>query len=325
MLRLLLDAPFGGLVERSLFRLGRLSPDAFVGQGVIIEQLAARHDGRPLVATLSDGLRLSVPAAIDGWSFCLRGRLSREDEGLTHLLRRFLREGDTFFDVGANLGYYTCTAARVCGPSGQVHAFEPQARMVAHLRESLRLNGFAAGARVCHAAVSARHGGTIPLFFAQDPLQQTSVPSLFQHEWLAGGSREDVPAVSLDGYIRDHGIARVDLVKLDVEGAELMVLEGLRDTLAHIPPEALVIEVLPERLHFGEIEPGKALRPDPHAGRAADIVALLAEYGYAPHHITPDGLLGAAFTLDEMARVRVPTNVLFVRPGSEARRRLSRS
>jgi FkbM family methyltransferase len=319
MFGLLLDAPFGSLVERALRRLGGRWPGALPGQSVLLEQLAARHDGTPLVATLSDGVLLSVPAARDGWNFYLRGRLPREDEELTHLLRRFLRHGDVFFDVGANLGYYACTAVRYCGPSGQVHAFEPQAPLVAHIRESLRLNGFQ-GPQVCHAAVSAQHGGHVTLFLPEDPSRHANASSLFRHEWLAHGSREDVPAVSLDGYLRDRGLARVDLVKVDVEGAELMVLEGLRHTLAHTPPDALVTEVLPQTLSFDDLEAGRALRPDPGTRGAADVAALLAAYGYAPRHIMPDGFMGGPFCLDEMLRVTVPTNVLFVRADIEARR-----
>lgn len=318
----MLRGPFADPVEQLLLRLGRALPDACPGHGIAIDQIAARHAGSTLVARLAGGVPLCVPATSDGCGLYFRGRLLREDERLTRLLARLLRDGDVFFDVGANLGYYTCLAAPHCGPAGQVHAFEPQGRLVPYIRQSLRLNGFdeQAQARVRHAAVSAQHGGTATLFVAADAEEQTALPSLFQHEWLAGGSREAVPAVSLDGYVRDERIARVDAVKVDVEGAELQVLEGLRETLRRSPPDALIAEVLPERLRFASIEPGKALRADPAASRAAELVALLAKYGYAPRSITPDGFIGPGFTLEEMARVAIPTNVLFVRPDIATRR-----
>lgn len=323
LLGLGLDGPLGHAMARLVTRIVRLFPDAVPGQGAISRQFAARHDGAPLVATLRDGARLSVPATVDGWGIYLRGRLPADDERLAQLLRRFLRDGDVFVDVGANVGYYACIAARYCGSSGQVHAIEPQARLVDHIRESLRLNahdGPAPVVRVYQAACSRQHGGTVSLFLAAGLDGETNIPSLFRHEWLTGGAEVEVPAISLDGYARDQGVGRIDLVKIDVEGAEVKVLEGLQETLIRTPPDAIVAEVLPDTLYFAELESGRALRPHPGSAQGPEIVAFLAQYGYGPRHITTDGLMGAPFASGDMAHVVVPTNVLFVRPDIAARR-----
>ena len=103
ILDVLLHSPAGGLVERNLCRLARVAPGGVPGSGVIVERLMARHGGASLIVTLSDGLRLSVPSATDGWGLYLRGRMCAEDEALARLLRRFLQRGDVCFDVGANL------------------------------------------------------------------------------------------------------------------------------------------------------------------------------------------------------------------------------
>ncbi|HLL77130.1 MAG TPA: FkbM family methyltransferase [Pyrinomonadaceae bacterium] len=310
-----LRGPCGGAAERALVRLGHRFPRRLPARGVIAEQLMRRHAGADLVATLFNGARVSVPSTREGFHMYFTGRSFAEDEGLTRLLPRLLREGDVFFDVGANLGFYTLPAARACGPSGRVHAFEAQAALAGRLRKSVALNGYESRIVVRHAAVSDRHGGETVLYLAEDKDTLLGVPSLLRHEWLAQGSREIVPAVSIDGYVQEHRISRVNVAKFDIEGAEVMALRGMRLTLERAAPEALIVEVLPDALTFNSIGAGASLRPAPGAGKRAELLDLLRGYGYEPRPITEDGRLGPRYTPEQWNSISHTVNVAFILPG----------
>jgi FkbM family methyltransferase len=139
--------------------------------------------------------------------------------------------GGVVYDVGANIGFFTLLAARCVGPAGRVYAFEPVDRNAAAIERSVRLNGFAT-VEVFRNAVGAsngaadlnlaRHiGGAVLATVGVPPDRRGSVT---------------VEVVSLDSVIAERGLRPPSLVKIDVEGAELDVLSGMRQTLrAHRP------------------------------------------------------------------------------------------
>lgn len=314
----ILRSPLGALAERALVRLGHAFPHGLPARGVIAEQLIQRRAGADVVATLFNGLKMSAPSTREAFDMYFKGRSFSEDEGLTRLLLKLLREGDVFFDVGANLGFYTLIAASLCGSSGHVHAFEAQAALIKHLHRSIELNGYEGRVTVRHAAVAEEHGGQAELFFAHDKETLIGVPSLLRHEWLDGGAHEPVPVISLDGYVREQGVTRVNVVKLDIEGAELMALRGMRLMLERAAAEVLLVEMLPDALTFNSIGGGARLRPSPDASRWGELADLLEGYGYAPRRITPDGLLGPRYDGEQLKAVTRAVNVAFVHPALKA-------
>lgn len=136
------------------------------------------------------------------------------EEGVEAVIRRTLREGAVFVDVGANIGYYTRVAAGLVGERGAVHAFEPMPAALRLLRANTR--GLA-NVRVHELAVGDRSGEVE--FFVNPAGERSS---------LAPGAGERVLARAepLDGVLA--GVSRLDMIKIDVEGFELAVLRGAR-------------------------------------------------------------------------------------------------
>ena len=146
-------------------------------------------------------------------------------------LRRSVPRGGVVFDLGANIGFMTLVAARLVGPTGAVVAFEPEPRTAAALRVNAALNGFD-NVRVFEAA-AGRADEAAELLVVDDPLW-TRLASVGEHERATG--RLQVPVVSLDRAIADGELPVPDVVKIDVEGAELDVVAGMRTTLEQHRP-----------------------------------------------------------------------------------------
>lgn len=142
--------------------------------------------------------------------------------------------GQTVYDIGGNIGFFTCLAARLVGSDGEVHAFEAVPSCARALERNVARNGFG-HVDVHEVAVSDRVGSV-------DVLQG-------RHPGGATISRRDSPtdlqrtvtarATTIDAMVEAGEIRRPDFVKIDVEGAEPEVLRGMRDTLADDHPVIL--------------------------------------------------------------------------------------
>ena len=308
ILRWVLRTRAGAAVERVLVALGHRFPDRLPGRGVIQAELGRRHGGSELVARLFEGSLLVVPCTREGLFSYFHGRVFKEDEALTRFLRRHIREGSVFLDVGANLGYYSILAATLCGPGGRVHAFEPQRLLARHLRASIERNAFGDRVYLNEAAVGADHGGSATLFYAQDDETFIGIPSLFRHPWLEGGQEVAVPVISLDEYVRQHGLSRVDVIKIDVEGAEMLALEGMRELLKRGHPRFILLEAWGDTLHFDSFAAGAALTPAAGSTRFDAMRDFMRDHGYEAHALSPDGTLGPRFE----GPVRESMNLAFV-------------
>jgi FkbM family methyltransferase len=169
------------------------------------------------------------------------------------------RPGTTALDVGSNVGTFAVVMAGAVGDQGSVIAVEPDPANVRRLRANLALNGVT-NVRIIEAAASNRDG-SIVLHLAEDPAYHSLGTVLH-----ASPSINDlaVRSLPLDRMWRDAGEPVVSLMKVDVEGAEIDVLEGSQQILSTYHP-ALLIEA------GGDRELG-AMR------------AFLAPFGYHKHH-----------------------------------------
>jgi FkbM family methyltransferase len=162
------------------------------------------------------------------WLLASRGKILRILNGTyereqTRLFGQLLRPGGTVLDVGANVGYYTLLASVLVGDAGKVHAFEPEPKNAEFLRRHLRING-RRNVTVQQAAVSDR-AGTARFAFGGG----TGTGHLGETGEL------EVRTLRLDDYCAEHGLAPA-AIKIDVEGAEMSVLQGARETLARHRP-----------------------------------------------------------------------------------------
>jgi len=161
--------------------------------------------------------------------------------------REVVRPGMTVIDVGANVGQMTLEMATLVGSEGRVIAIEPSAGNLEYLRQHIDGNGFRDRVDVIEAACSNEDGGDVT-FFVGSPDGMSSVGS--GHN-IVGGDRITkqsahllvheirVPRVAIDELCHRLAI-RPAVIKIDVEGAELMVLEGAMDTLIQCRPRVRV-------------------------------------------------------------------------------------
>jgi FkbM family methyltransferase len=157
-----------------------------------------------------------------------------------HLFLKLLRSARTFVDVGANTGIYSLAAA-VDDPARAVYAFEPFPAVYAYLVRNIALNGLAN----VHAFPIALSDftGSIPFFIpsasAVFPFSASTAEGL-----VAQVDRIQVQATTLDRFVAEQGIDRLDLIKVDTETTEHQVLRGAADILRGHRP-LVICEVLP--------------------------------------------------------------------------------
>ena len=153
------------------------------------------------------------------------------ERAVQEALLSHLRRGDTFVDAGASIGFFSLLGARVVGTEGRVVAFEPQPAAARSIRENAALNGFA-NVTVVDAALS---------FHTGDALLE-GVGEATAHVTARSTDRAvRVPCVTLDGFLAEHADLRPALVKIDVEGHETGVMDGMVATLGSQRP-ALIVE-----------------------------------------------------------------------------------
>lgn len=167
------------------------------------------------------------------------------EENQAHLIHRLARPGTLAIDVGANIGYFTLIMARAVGSEGAVLTFEPDEDNLRSLRQEVQRAG-ALNVRVVPAAVGER-SGTITLYRNEDhPGDHRIYPA------DAHAKSHEVRLWSLNDFLEGEGSSRdLSLVKIDVQGAELNVLRGLRRTLKRYPQARVLIEFDPELLRQG--------------------------------------------------------------------------
>jgi FkbM family methyltransferase len=150
-------------------------------------------------------------------------------------LARELKSGDTFYDIGANAGFFSLLAGRLVGPAGRVLAFEPLPENIESIREQFSLNSM----RQCQLIPKAvaDYSGSASLVLADN----NSMGRIGDAGNMESGNVMTVETTTLDDFVASEAIP--DLIKVDVEGFEVEVLTGARGLLnsAHAPK--LLIEL----------------------------------------------------------------------------------
>lgn len=147
-----------------------------------------------------------------------------------------LKSGQVCFDVGANVGYFTILGSRCVGPTGKVIAFEPAVRNLAYLYQHVLLNK-AENVTIISAACSDSE--TLASFSSGKNCAEGYITSGGLSDPIPGETVSLVPTVTIDVVARQLGILP-DLLKIDVEGAELSVLKGARETIRKARPKILM-------------------------------------------------------------------------------------
>lgn len=161
------------------------------------------------------------------------------EAGTVRLLVQLLKPGSCFVDVGANIGYFTLLAGGLLEPDGRIYAFEPFPQAYHWLEHNLQQNQLSC-VSIQNTAVSDSDGGKT-LFLPSDGAWTNA--SLIA-EFTEHSDSLAIKAIRLETFLAVQSNPHVDLIKIDVEGAELQVLAGMGEFLARDQPD-LIIEVLP--------------------------------------------------------------------------------
>ena len=244
-----------------------------------------------------DRMHLRLPAGAD--VFLTGGKTHDSEVRLARFLIARLRPGDGLADVGAHFGYFTLLAARLVGPHGYVLALEAAPRTYATLADNV---DHLPQVDARHAAAAAAPGR---MRFHEFPARYSEYNSFdvsqFEREpWFGSHPPRvvDVATVAL-GEVLAQAARPISVIKVDVEGAEDVVVAGARDYLRAASP-IVVLEYL-----------GPARGNAPHRAAAAELHAL----GYAPHAITAAGTLAPVGDVEaHLARAGADSdNIAFAR------------
>jgi FkbM family methyltransferase len=224
--------PVGRWLLRRWARSGRKASRLFR----LVERWGPRLADRPLQTRLPNGCVVSC----DLGEFIQRQVyfMGLFEPIESFLLTRLLRPGMTVIDAGANIGQYTLLAATAVGPTGMVHSFEPVPTTFDHLR----------------LHVSVNHLTNVTLnrmaIWHEDSTVTLALPREYSHNagtWAIGAHESRMApitaeAIRLDAYAAQRGLSRVDVIKLDIQGAEPFAIAGAHELLAQCRP-ILLMEV----------------------------------------------------------------------------------
>lgn len=206
----------------------------------------------PFIIPLGEVLKIAIPKTGSGAAIYYRG-FSEPDTA--DFLQRFLRPGMVMVDVGAHIGEYTLLAAQAVGKIGQVHAFEPQEPIFSILSCNIQLN--ALENVTLNEAIVSDCEGELEFEISQEP----SMSSIRKHEILDRQVKViRVPSISLNTYWANR-TPKINLIKVDVEGAEKLVFQGATELMSLPSSDAptWVFEYGPRAYADFNYQPGELL------------------------------------------------------------------
>ena len=222
------------------------------------------------------------PWAVSIYSFLYRRVtfLGLYEPGTVVLLKELLKEGMTFLDLGAYRGYYTVLASKLVGEKGRVFAFEPAPENFALLKANLQGRK---NVSLIQKAVSNKVR-TGKLFLASFG---SSAHRIYDAD--EGKESVDVEVTSLDEFFKDKD-AKIDVIKMDIEGAEMSALEGMANIIKKNENLRLITEFVPWYFQPLDSLPESFLRK-------------LVEYGFKLYLINDDKETVEPVTIDDLMRL----------------------
>ena len=204
--------------------------------------------GRPIVV---QGQRMDCRVGEEGsFRSTLELVLDRYEPETTQLFQRLLQPGMTVVDIGAHGGYFSLMGASRVGPAGKVYAFEPYPASFEELQRNIELNGY----KSIHAVRKAVSDRTGVRKLLVNP-KGSDRHSLYAGESAWKPNSPEVETTSLDDFLETCNWPRVDLIKMDIEGAEPAALAGMEQTLERCGVRFLITEFSPSALKAAGFEP----------------------------------------------------------------------
>jgi len=192
---------------------------------------------REIVVETIDGRQLFIDTKNESYKYVYF--LGEYEAVISNIFRRLIEPGDVCLDIGANIGWYTTLFQKLAGTHGQVHSFEPVPHIFDHLGRNVKLNSPPDNVTLNNLALGNEEKNVELHVFADMPDGHSSI-STFEHSDFETFTSK---MITLDSYLIERKIDNVSVVKMDVEGAELMALQGASDLFKQKRPPVFEIEM----------------------------------------------------------------------------------
>jgi FkbM family methyltransferase len=209
--------------------------------------------GEEIVVRVGD---FSIAGPISNRGLLLMMQGAKYEPLMTRLFGETIEAGMVVCDIGAHIGYFSLFAAARVGPRGKVFSFEPDPRSFRYLTKNILLNNLCGVVEPVQKAVSDTSSPQRSLYLHP---HDTSLSSFFHQK--ASSVRTTVESVSLDDFFLLSGFrhGKVDVVKIDVEGGEMLVLDGMKRTLDRSTRLTMFVECNPKALRAARSSPRELL------------------------------------------------------------------
>ncbi len=214
-----------------------------------IKPIVTVHDG--VVLTKIDGFVMALPSEDHGLTASYTFPDINIETGLKSFLRRTIKEGMVFVDVGASIGIITLISGQLVGASGRVYSFEPTPRIFKLLSQNVTMASFCERVILHECAVMDRKG-TLTLSLHNSTRDNSFFNTDKAQEQIA------VDCCTLDEIIPER--EKVDFVKIDAEGSEPYILKGMQKVIERNPNIRIVMEFAPDHLKKSEVSGEDFLR-----------------------------------------------------------------
>lgn len=168
----------------------------------------------------------------------------KREMGISKFFEKIATDGMNYYDVGANFGYNTLLVGKALQTSGSLHLFEANPDLIGLLEKTMSVNGYTSIATINNVAVTEKDGKTVTLHRYKDlwggsSLHTKEEMGAYRPIDVEFDKEYDVKSISLDGYFKKNPTDTVDFVKIDVEGFEDKVYEGMKNLIKR--PEIKVV------------------------------------------------------------------------------------
>lgn len=170
------------------------------------------------------------------------------EKSLGDILKKLVKPGDVFLDIGANIGYFSLLIANHVSTT-KVISFEPVSDLFQKLKDNISINDFK-NITAINAAVGEMNVERELFLSGSDNLGMSS----FQQPENFSGQKEMVKVITIDEWFKRAGLAKIDIIKLDVEGSELAALTGMKEILPNFKP-IVIVEINSETLSMIGLTP----------------------------------------------------------------------
>jgi len=160
------------------------------------------------------------------------------EAGTISVIGKYLRTGDTFIDIGANIGFVSLCAANIVGSKGQIYSFEPEPDTHQILQNNIQINGF--DQIIATEIALGSEPGSAPIFGRTTEGNRGAATMMVENNDTVG---TEVQVETLDNFVDRHQISNIRMIKLDVEGWEKQVLLGAKKLLSGPDAPIICLEV----------------------------------------------------------------------------------